>query len=139
VNREKTAQIEIPFLNWRKQMRMKRILVNGAGGFIGGHMVKRLKAEGNWVRAVDLKRHEYTTPPADEFIVGDLCDQRLVADVVEGIDEIYQFAADMGGAGYLFTGEHDADVMHNSATVNLNTLHFGFKAGVRRFFYSSSA
>jgi GDP-D-mannose 3',5'-epimerase len=102
-------------------MRMKRILVNGAGGFIGGHMVKRLKAEGNWVRAVDLKRHEYTTPPADEFIVGDLCDQRLVAQAVDGIDEIYQFAADMGGAGYIFTGEHDADVMHNSATINLNT------------------
>jgi nucleoside-diphosphate-sugar epimerase len=118
---------------------MKRILVNGAGGFIGGHMVKRLKAEGNWVRAVDLKRHEYTTPPADEFIVGDLCDQRLVAQAVDGIDEIYQFAADMGGAGYIFTGEHDADVMHNSATINLNTLHFGVKAGVKRFFYSSSA
>jgi nucleoside-diphosphate-sugar epimerase len=118
---------------------MKRILVNGAGGFIGGHMVKRLKAEGNWVRAVDLKRHEYVTLPADEFIVGDLRDQGLVAEVVEGIDEIYQFAADMGGAGYIFTGEHDADVMHNSAVCNLNTLHFGVKAGVRKFFYSSSA
>ena len=118
---------------------MKRVLVNGAGGFIGGHMVKRLKAEGYWVRAVDIKRHEFAIPPADEFIVGDLCDQRLVADVVDGIDEIYQFAADMGGAGYIFTGEHDADVMHNSATINLNTLHFGVKAGVRKFFYSSSA
>ena len=118
---------------------MKRILVNGAGGFIGGHMVKRLKAEGHWVRAVDLKHHEYFVPPADEFIVGDLRDQRLVADVVDGIDEVYQFAADMGGAGYIFTGEHDADVMHNSASVNLNTLHFGLKTGVRRFFYSSSA
>lgn len=118
---------------------MKRILVNGAGGFIGGHMVKRLKTEGHWVRAVDIKRHEYATPPADEFVLGDLCDQQLMADVVEGIDEIYQFAADMGGAGYIFTGEHDADVMHNSATVNLNTLHFGVKAGVKKFFYSSSA
>jgi len=118
---------------------MKRILVNGAGGFIGGHMVKRLKAEGNWVRAVDLKRHEYTDLPSDEFIVGDLRDQKLVAEVVEGIDEVYQFAADMGGAGYIFTGEHDADVMHNSATINLNTLHFGVQAGVRKFFYSSSA
>jgi nucleoside-diphosphate-sugar epimerase len=118
---------------------MKRILVNGAGGFIGGHMVKRLKGEGNWVRAVDLKQHEFTTLPADEFIVGDLRDQELVAEVVQGINEIYQFAADMGGAGYIFTGEHDADVMHNSATVNLNTLHFGLKAGVRKFFYSSSA
>jgi len=118
---------------------MKRILVNGAGGFIGGHVVKRLKAEGNWVRAVDLKQHEYFTPPADEFIIGDLRDQRLVANVVENIDEVYQFAADMGGAGYIFTGEHDADVMHNSATINLNMLHYGVKAGVRRFFYSSSA
>jgi nucleoside-diphosphate-sugar epimerase len=118
---------------------MKKILVNGAGGFIGGHMVKRLKAEGHWVRGVDLKRHEFMTPPADEFIVGDLRDQRLAADVLEDIDEVYQFAADMGGAGYIFTGEHDADVMHNSATINLNTLHFGVKAGVQKFFYSSSA
>src|ERR1700722_3601972 len=118
---------------------MKRILVNGAGGFIGGHMVKRLKAEGHWVRAVDIKRHEFTDLPSDEFVVGDLCDQRLAAAVVDGIDEIYQFAADMGGAGYIFTGEHDADVMHNSATVNLNTLHFGVKVGVKKFFYSSSA
>ena len=118
---------------------MKRVLVNGAGGFIGGHMVKRLKAEGYWVRAVDLKRHEFTVPPSDEFVVGDLRDQRFVADVVEGIDEVYQLAADMGGAGYIFTGEHDADVMHNSATINLNTLHFGVKAGVRKIFYSSSA
>ena len=118
---------------------MKRILVNGAGGFIGGHMVRRLKSEGCWVRAVDLKRHEFTIPPADEFIIADLRDQKLVADVVEGIDEVYQLAADMGGAGYIFTGEHDAEVMHNSATINLNTLHFGVKAGVRRFFYSSSA
>ena len=118
---------------------MKRILVNGAGGFIGGHMVKRLKAEGFWVRAVDIKRHEYAVPPADEFIVGDLRDQRLAEEVVDGIDEVYQFAADMGGAGYIFTGEHDADVMHNSASINLNMLHYGVKAGVRRFFYSSSA
>ena len=118
---------------------MKRILVNGAGGFIGGHMVKRLKSEGNWVRAVDIKRHEFSTHLADEFIVGDLRDPRLVADVVDGIDEIYQFAADMGGAGYIFSGEHDADVMHNSATINLNTLYCGVKAGVGKFFYSSSA
>jgi GDP-D-mannose 3', 5'-epimerase len=118
---------------------MKRILVNGAGGFIGGHMVKRLKAEGHWVRGVDIKCHEFTVPPADEFVVGDLCDQEFAADVVEGIDEVYQFAADMGGAGYIFTGEHDADVMRNSATINLNTLHYGVKAGVKKFFYSSSA
>jgi GDP-D-mannose 3', 5'-epimerase len=118
---------------------MKRILVNGAGGFIGGHLVKRLKAEGHWVRAVDLKPHDFATPPADEFILGDLRDPDVVRTVVEGVQEVYQLAADMGGAGYIFTGEHDADVMHNSATINLNTLHYGVKAGVRKFFYSSSA
>ena len=118
---------------------MKKILVNGAGGFIGGHLVKRLKAEGCWVRAVDIKRHEFTEPPADEFIVGDLRDQQFVREVVGGIDEVYQLAADMGGAGYIFTGEHDADVMHNSATINLNTLEYGYRTGVKRFFYSSSA
>ena len=118
---------------------MKRILVNGAGGFIGGHMVKRLKREGHWVRGVDIKPHEYATSAADEFIEGDLCDQRVIAEAVEGIDEVYQLAADMGGAGYVFTGEHDAAVMHNSATINLNTLHYGVQAGVKKFFYSSSA
>lgn len=118
---------------------MNRILVNGAGGFIGGHLVKRLKSEGFWVRAVDLKRHEFSPSPADEFIVGDLRDQTVVRYVVQGIDIVYQLAADMGGAGYIFTGEHDADVMHNSATINLSTLHYGHQAGVRRFFYSSSA
>ena len=118
---------------------MKRILVNGAGGFIGGHLVKRLKAEDHWVRAVDLKPHDFATPPADEFILGDLRDPDVVRTVVEGVQEVYQLAADMGGAGYIFTGEHDADVMHNSATINLNTLHYGVKAGIRKFFYSSSA
>jgi GDP-D-mannose 3', 5'-epimerase len=118
---------------------MKKILVNGAGGFIGGHLVKKLKAEGYWVRAVDLKQHEYVTLPADEFIQGDLRDPGVVRAVVDGIDEVYQLAADMGGAGYIFTGEHDAAVMHNSATINLNTLEFGVQAGVKRFFYSSSA
>lgn len=118
---------------------MRRALVNGAGGFIGGHLVKRLKSEGYWVRGVDLKRHEFAQSVADEFLVGDLRDQGLAETVVHGIDEVYQLAADMGGAGYLFTGEHDADVMHNSATINLNTLHYGMKAGVQMFFYSSSA
>ena len=118
---------------------MKRVLVNGAGGFIGGHLVKRLKREGYWVRAVDIKHHDYLTSVADEFVLGDLRDQYLVAGIVEGVEEVYQLAADMGGAGYIFTGEHDADVMHNSATINLNTLEYGRKAGVRKFFYSSSA
>ena len=117
---------------------MKRVLVNGAGGFIGGHLVKRLKSEGYWVRGVDIKRHEFAKSPADEFVVGDLRDQRFTRDVVRGIDEVYQLAADMGGAGYIFTGDHDADV-HNSATIDLNTLECGCKAGVKKFFYSSSA
>jgi GDP-D-mannose 3',5'-epimerase len=117
----------------------KKVLVNGAGGFIGGHLVKRLKAEGHWVRAVDIKQHEYTALPADEFVEGDLRDAAVVRSVVEGIDDVYQLAADMGGAGYIFTGDHDAAVMHNSATINLNTLEFGVQAGVKRFFYSSSA
>jgi GDP-D-mannose 3', 5'-epimerase len=118
---------------------MKKILVGGAGGFIGGHLVRRLKEEGLWVRAVDLKEHDFSKPPADEFILGDLRDQNVVREVVKGIDEVYQLAADMGGAGYIFTGEHDAAVMHNSATINLNMLEYGRKAGVKKFFYSSSA
>jgi nucleoside-diphosphate-sugar epimerase len=115
------------------------VLVGGAGGFIGGHLVKRLKAEGYRVRGVDLKRPEYGETAADEFIVGDLCDPRVARQSVSGIAEVYQLAADMGGAGYIFTGDHDAAVMRNSATINLNILEFGAQAGVRRFFYSSSA
>jgi GDP-D-mannose 3', 5'-epimerase len=118
---------------------MQNVLVCGAGGFIGGHLVKRLKAEGFRVRAVDIKRHDFAEPPADEFVVGDLRDPGVVRTVVADIDVVYQLAADMGGAGYIFTGEHDAAVMHNSATINLNVLDFGVKAGVRKFFYSSSA
>jgi GDP-D-mannose 3', 5'-epimerase len=115
------------------------ILVCGAGGFIGGHLVNRLKKEGFWVRAVDLKRHEFSPSSADEFVVGDLRDPAVVRDVVSGIDVAYQLAADMGGAGYIFTGEHDAAVMHNSATINLNVLELGVRAGLRKYFYSSSA
>jgi nucleoside-diphosphate-sugar epimerase len=117
----------------------KKILVAGAGGFIGGHLTKRLRSEGYWVRGVDIKRHDFVEPPANEFVVGDLRDPNVVRDVVAGIDEVYQLAADMGGAGYIFTGEHDAVVMHNSATINLNMLEFGVRAGVKRVFYSSSA
>ena len=117
----------------------KLILVGGAGGFIGGHLVKRLKREGHWVRGVDLKHNEFSPSLADEFIIGDLRDPEVVRSVLVGINEVYQLAADMGGAGYIFTGEHDAAVMHNSATINLNVLEFGRQAGVRKYFYSSSA
>jgi GDP-D-mannose 3', 5'-epimerase len=118
---------------------LKKTLVMGAGGFIGGHLVKRLKTEGFRVRAVDIKNHEYTKSAADEFLVGDLRDPRFVSEAVADVEVVYQLAADMGGAGYLFTGEHDAAVMHNSALINLNTLQIGVDAGVKRFFYSSSA
>ena len=119
---------------------MKKALVCGAGGFIGGHMVKRLKTEGYWVRGVDIKEHEFCTPPADDFVVGDLRDPRVAETVVdEGMDQIYQFAADMGGAGYIFTGEHDAAVMHNSALCNLNMVHEAARKKVGKIFYSSSA
>ena len=119
---------------------MKKALVCGAGGFIGGHMVKRLKAEGYWVRGVDIKEHEFSVLPVDDFVVGDLCDPVVVEKVVDaGVDEIYQFAADMGGAGYIFTGEHDAAVMHNSALCNLNMVHEAVRKKAGKIFYSSSA
>jgi GDP-D-mannose 3', 5'-epimerase len=119
---------------------MKKVLVCGAGGFIGGHLVKRLKQEGCWVRGVDLKYNEYGNDIADEFVIGDLTDPVVCKQVVDsGFDEVYQLAADMGGAGYIFTGENDAAVMHNSALCNLNMLHAAQQAGVNKIFYSSSA
>lgn len=127
----------------------KTALVLGAGGFIGSHMVKKLKKESYWVRGVDVKYPEHSQTEADEFVQGDLTDQVLSREVVEldgkPFDEIYQFAADMGGAGYIFTGDHDADVMNNSATINLNVLRSVYnlnkKTGLNktRVFYSSSA
>jgi GDP-D-mannose 3', 5'-epimerase len=117
-----------------------RALVAGAGGFIGGHLVRRLRSEGFWVRGVDLKYPEFSETPADDFVIGDLRDQHLCRYVTDiRFDIIYQLAADMGGAGYLFTGKHDADVMHNSAAINLNMLQACQKRNIRRIFYSSSA
>lgn len=120
-------------------MTIKRVLVCGAGGFIGGHLVKRLKKEGYWVRGVDLKHNEYGSSLADEFIIGDLRDFYVCKKVLEDIDGVYQLAADMGGAGYIFTGENDAAVMHNSATINLNIAELSYQLGVKKVFYSSSA
>ncbi len=119
---------------------MKKALVCGAGGFIGGHLVKRLKQEGYWVRGVDIKTHEYVDSPADEFIKGDLRDTRLAEEVIDKpFDEVYQLAADMGGAGFVFSGENDADIMHNSAMINLHVVEASVKANVKKVFYSSSA
>lgn len=115
-------------------------LVTGAGGFIGHHLVTRLKKEGYWVRGVDLKKPEYSKIDADEFIIGDLRSQKFCEKILDRpFDEVYQLAADMGGAGYIFTGEHDAAVMHNSAQINLNILEYGQKAGIKSIFFSSSA
>lgn len=116
-----------------------KVLVCGAGGFIGSHLVKRLSREGYWVWGIDLKRPQFSESAADHFIVGDLRDPEIAMNAVSGVDEIYQLAADMGGAGYIFTGEHDAAVMHNSATINLNILEAMRRHNVRKVFYSSSA
>ena len=137
---------------------MKKALVLGAGGFIGSHMVKRLKNEGYWVRGVDLKHPEFDKTVADDFIIGDLRDPKLCSlamsspnikgiSEVTGFDECYQFAADMGGAGFVFTGENDFDIMHNSGLINLNVAYYAkyFKEfnnkqlGIGKIFYSSSA
>jgi nucleoside-diphosphate-sugar epimerase len=118
----------------------KTALVCGAGGFIGSHMVRRLKQDGFWVRGVDLKFPEFWGTAADDFVVGDLRDQYLCRQIVDRrFDEVYQFAADMGGAGFVFTGENDADIMHNSGQINLNILDACHKRNVKRVFYSSSA
>lgn len=132
---------------------MKNILVLGGGGFIGGHLAKRLKSDGNWVRVVDIKRHEYFEESefCDEFVQGDLQSAALVSKVMfaprqsstddrhNSFDEVYQLAADMGGAGYIFTGVNDANVMHNSAIINLNVAHYATMFNVKKVFYSSSA
>ncbi len=119
---------------------MKSALVCGGGGFIGSHLVRRLKAEGFWVRAVDLKYPEFSKTDADDFVIADLRDASECRNVIDrSFTEIYQLAADMGGAGYIFTGEHDADVMHNSASINLNVLDACRRRNNRRIFYSSSA
>ncbi len=121
-------------------MSMKKALVLGAGGFIGGHLVSKLKSEGYWVRGVDLKKHEYVETSADEFIIGDLRHPDIVNDVInQPFDEVYQLAADMGGAGFIFTGENDADIMHNSAMINLNVVEASVKVNIKKIFYSSSA
>ena len=123
-------------------MSTKTALVLGAGGFIGSHLVRRLVKEGYFVMGVDLKEPEFTPTAAHEFVIGDLRDQRVCDRLFNGPykwDEVYQLAADMGGAGYIFTGENDANVMHNSAQINLNIAELckAFKVG--KVFYSSSA
>jgi len=130
---------------------MKKALVYGAGGFIGSHLVKRLKKQGYWVRGVDLKYPEFDKTFADDFIIGDLTSPEVVdksmihpymastKDFSNSFDELYQLAADMGGAGYIFTGENDANVMHNSALINLNTVFYAKRYNVKKVFFSSSA
>lgn len=119
---------------------MKYALVCGAGGFIGSHLVKRLKNENYWVRGVDLKFPEFSVTVADDFVIGDLREQEVVRRIFDrGFDEVYQLAADMGGAGFVFTGDNDADIMHNSALINLNVLEAAWKRNIKKIFYSSSA
>jgi nucleoside-diphosphate-sugar epimerase len=118
----------------------KNAIICGAGGFIGGHLINRLKNEGYWVRGIDIKENEYGNNNADDFILGDLTDPVICNNLFDReIDEIYQLAADMGGAGYIFTGEHDAVVMHNSATINLNMAEASKNHKAKKIFYSSSA
>jgi GDP-D-mannose 3', 5'-epimerase len=124
----------------RQGVYVKFAFVSGAGGFIGSHLVRRLKREGFWVRGVDLKFPEFSESEADDFVLGDLRDPAFCAAIIDRrFDEVYQLAADMGGAGYIFIGENDADIMHNSATINLNVLEAVRRRNIRRIFYSSSA
>lgn len=119
---------------------MKKIVVLGGGGFIGGHLIQKLKSLGYWVRGVDIKFNEFKRPDADEFIIADLRDPIQVDMVIDyTINEVYQLAADMGGSTYINTGEHDSDVMHNSCMINLNVLKTCSKKNVTKIFYSSSA
>ena len=119
---------------------MKEALVLGAGGFIGGHLVKRLKHDGFWVRGVDLKFNEYSETEADDFAIGDLRDQYFCRSVIDrSFSEVYQLAADMGGPGYIFTGGHDAARMQNSVKLHLNGVDAAYKRRCQRIFYSSSA
>lgn len=118
---------------------MKKALVCGAGGFIGSHLVRRLKKEGYFVRGVDLKYPEFSKTEADEFIKGDLRNLSIVDVCVDGMDEVYQLAADMGGADFIFTGVNDSEIMHNSAMINLNVVDSMKRLGVKKVFYSSSA
>jgi GDP-D-mannose 3',5'-epimerase len=124
-----------------RSARQKKALVCGAGGFIGGHLCKRLKDEGYWVRAVDIREHEFRLIAADEFVLADLRDPNACRKITSDMqfDELYQLAADMGGAGYIFSGDHDAVVMHNSASINLNIAEAARISGVGKIFYSSSA
>ncbi len=117
-----------------------KALVFGAGGFIGSHLVRRLKSEGYYVTGVDLKVPDFSESAADEFVIGDLRDPAVVQSALEGGgDELYQLAAEMGGAGFIFTGDNDAEILHNSALINLNTAKFATNAGIPLLFYSSSA
>src|SRR5574338_1236325 len=121
---------------------MSKILVLGGGGFIGGHLARRLKLEGHQVRVADIKSNEYWdhNDICHDFMHGDLRDPRIVEEIIDsGVDEIYQLAADMGGAGYVFTGENDANVMHNSAMINLNVAKESVSKEIKKIFYSSSA
>jgi nucleoside-diphosphate-sugar epimerase len=121
-------------------MTARKALVCGAGGFIGSHMVRRLRAEGYWVRGADLKHPEFSPSAAHDFVIADLRLRESWDAILQGgMDEVYQFAADMGGAGYIFTGENDARVMHNSAMINLHAAELAVHHSVKKIFYSSSA